>query len=231
VTAQNLTATEDSAKVEASKTPEQMQQEAESGGGLTFWHEFSWWYPWYRLHVNIKVNPTWDIGFSPLLPDEGTGSDVDDIWDFFEGIFQEFAFDFIMGLVKIAGARIGTYLAERWAITWPLAQAAIFGLGAAGSSALLYLDWNNKAALYGGAFGALMVMAITGGWKFAPIFAELTMYLLQNPSLQSIKDALTSIVQALTAMITFLFRSIIDVAEILFGATLVIVALSRASTL
>ncbi|NWF87441.1 hypothetical protein HXY32_06510, partial [Candidatus Bathyarchaeota archaeon] len=28
------------------KTPEQMQQEAEQSGWLSFWHEWSWWYPW-----------------------------------------------------------------------------------------------------------------------------------------------------------------------------------------
>jgi hypothetical protein len=57
------------------------------------------------------------------------------------------------------------------------------------------------------------------------------MYLIRNPSLQSIKDTLASIVQALTAMIAALFRTLIDVAEMLFGATLVIAAISRALTL
>lgn len=50
------------------KTPEEMQAEAEEGGWLSIWHEFSWWYPWYRLRVKINVNPTIDVGFNPLLP-------------------------------------------------------------------------------------------------------------------------------------------------------------------
>jgi len=32
------------------KTPEQMQKEAEQNGTLATWHEFSWSYPWYRMH-------------------------------------------------------------------------------------------------------------------------------------------------------------------------------------
>jgi len=32
------------------KTPEQMQQDAQNSGWLSIYNEFSWWYPWYRLH-------------------------------------------------------------------------------------------------------------------------------------------------------------------------------------
>jgi hypothetical protein len=39
------------------KTPEQIQQETEQSGALTVYHEFSWWYPWYRIHIDIDVNP------------------------------------------------------------------------------------------------------------------------------------------------------------------------------
>jgi hypothetical protein len=49
-----------------------MQQEAEESGWLTIWHEFTWWYPWYRLHLKLNVdlpqgNPNIDYGWS-LLP-------------------------------------------------------------------------------------------------------------------------------------------------------------------
>jgi len=52
----------------STKTPEEMQQEAEDSGWLSTWHEWSWWYPWYRLHVKVNVNPTIDVGFNPVLP-------------------------------------------------------------------------------------------------------------------------------------------------------------------
>jgi hypothetical protein len=74
-----------------------MQQEVEQGGGLSFWHEWSWWYPWYRLHVKIHVNPTIDIGFNPVLPFGETWN-----WDGLElfanviaEIWQDVMLDFI----------------------------------------------------------------------------------------------------------------------------------------
>jgi len=51
------------------KTPEQMQEEAEDSGWLTTWHEFTIWYPWYRLHFVYWGSPIvqFDVGIS-LLP-------------------------------------------------------------------------------------------------------------------------------------------------------------------
>jgi uncharacterized membrane protein len=55
--------------VKPTKTPEQMQQEAEQSGWLTVWHEFTWSYPWYRLHIQFNVNgATIHIGSNPVLP-------------------------------------------------------------------------------------------------------------------------------------------------------------------
>ena len=51
------------------KTPEQLQQEAEDSGWLTTWHEFTWLYPWYRMHVCFNVSGAKiDVGFNPVLP-------------------------------------------------------------------------------------------------------------------------------------------------------------------
>lgn len=51
------------------KTPEQMQQEAEQKGWLKIWHEFTWWYPWYRLHIKLTFNgATIHVAFNPVLP-------------------------------------------------------------------------------------------------------------------------------------------------------------------
>lgn len=38
------------------KTPEQLEQEAKDKGWLKTWHEFSWWHPWYRLHIKKAWN-------------------------------------------------------------------------------------------------------------------------------------------------------------------------------
>ena len=54
-------------------SPEEMQKEAQNSGSLRVYSEWSWWYPWYRLHVAINMNGARiDVGFSPILPDIGT---------------------------------------------------------------------------------------------------------------------------------------------------------------
>jgi hypothetical protein len=55
----------------STKTPEQMQKEAEQSGWLRIEPEFSWWFPWFRLHYKLDVNlpqgnPKMDYGWSPL---------------------------------------------------------------------------------------------------------------------------------------------------------------------
>ena len=55
----------------ANKTPEQLQQEAEQSGWFKVDPEFSWWFPWFRLHYKLDVNlpqgnPRLDYGWSPL---------------------------------------------------------------------------------------------------------------------------------------------------------------------
>lgn len=92
----------------ATKTPEQMQQEAEQSGWLTIWHEFSWWYPWYRMHVKININPTIDVGFNPILP----GGEVVE-WnglEFFSSLSDE-----VLQIIGIeAFGLIATYLVAKY---------------------------------------------------------------------------------------------------------------------
>jgi hypothetical protein len=55
------------------ETPDQLKQSAQSSGWFRVYNEFSWWYPWYRLHfvLNAPVQPYGtayaDLGWS-LLP-------------------------------------------------------------------------------------------------------------------------------------------------------------------
>ena len=56
-------------EIAAPKTSEELQQEAENSGWLQVWHEFTWLYPWYRMHFNFTMNGARiDIGFNPVLP-------------------------------------------------------------------------------------------------------------------------------------------------------------------
>jgi hypothetical protein len=55
--------------MQQTKTPEQMQQEAENNGWLKPPEpRFSWWYPWFRLHfVMVYADADiLDVGLSPL---------------------------------------------------------------------------------------------------------------------------------------------------------------------
>jgi hypothetical protein len=66
-----MTETENGVEIAPPKTPEQMQQEAEQSGWLRVEPEFSWWFPWFRLHYKLDVNlpqgnPKMDYGWSPL---------------------------------------------------------------------------------------------------------------------------------------------------------------------
>jgi hypothetical protein len=51
------------------KTPEQVQIEALNAGWLVIYHEFTWAYPWYRIHAKVTLGAVcFDVGFSPILP-------------------------------------------------------------------------------------------------------------------------------------------------------------------
>jgi hypothetical protein len=43
--------------ITATKTMEQKQQEAQGKQELSVWPEFSWWYPWFRIHIDAHVDP------------------------------------------------------------------------------------------------------------------------------------------------------------------------------
>jgi len=120
------------------KTPEQLQQEAEQSGALTVWHEFTWWYPWYRLHIKIHVNPTIDIGFNPILP----GGEVAD-WSGLE-FFGALVGEVLEETLIEAFALIGAYLVARTiGIAQPWIGVAIEA-GKISAQALLFLsDWDD----------------------------------------------------------------------------------------
>ena len=59
--------------MQATETPEQMQQEAEQSGWFRVEPEFSWWYPWFRLHfIGQYVGETViDVGIDLFGGDTG----------------------------------------------------------------------------------------------------------------------------------------------------------------
>jgi hypothetical protein len=54
--------------ITAAQTIKQMQEQAEQNGTFSVYNEWSWWYPWYRIHYQFRPNGTveYDDGLSPL---------------------------------------------------------------------------------------------------------------------------------------------------------------------
>jgi H+/gluconate symporter-like permease len=139
-----------------------MQQEAENNGWLTIWHEFMWWYPWYRLHVQVfEVGQMmFDIGMS-ILP-------FGDVFDFAEEFHQivEFFSERIIGPIVIpmivaesvsiiaASASAGVDIAVLLVATWLAKGAAIVAA------------WNDVGSLgsvFLGIFVPMFFTALTKG--------------------------------------------------------------------
>jgi len=63
----SLTVTYESTTVIDPDSPEQLQQE--TGEWLSIWHEFTLSYPWYRLHIVVRLgDASIDVGYNPILP-------------------------------------------------------------------------------------------------------------------------------------------------------------------
>ncbi|MEM2995425.1 MAG: hypothetical protein QXI91_05370 [Candidatus Bathyarchaeia archaeon] len=126
----------------ANKTPEQIQKEAMQNGTLSIWHEWSWCYPWYRLHYKLNVNlpqgnPNIDYGWSPLpfgascsannqvmaniLDDISDDMRIDILEDFLVGVLIQFGTALALGRTLVGiGVAIGLYLAYNIYKTWDL---------------------------------------------------------------------------------------------------------------
>jgi hypothetical protein len=97
------------------KTAEQMQAEAEDSGWLTVWHEFTWWYPWYRFHIIYLPGGQkhFDLGIGLL-----GGSIIEAFQVFLNRLnvyLQDFVadvfVDYILGeLVALVGSMSGNFL-------------------------------------------------------------------------------------------------------------------------
>jgi hypothetical protein len=135
------------------KTPQEVQKEAQDSGWLSVYNEWSWWYPWYRLHVKIHVNPTIDIGFNPILPGGETHN-----WDALEkfaAVTAEALEDIGMDLAGMFAAYI---TAKATSIINPAVGAVIEGVKLGVALAFLYNDWDNMVAV-----GATALVSIVMG--------------------------------------------------------------------
>lgn len=226
VAASNMTTTEDGVEIDPPKPPAQMQKEAEQGGGLSVWHEWSWWYPWYRLHVKVHVNPTIDVGFNPILP----GGEVAE-WnglEFFSSLGSE-----VVQLIAIeAFGLIGTYLLAKYAsIGSFLTGIAIEIVKILIQVGFLSPSWNSAEAMLASALMStiMMVFVIT---DFSNTVSSCLVRLIDG-----LKWICGGAVTALTWVLVklkdmFLWgrgasSAIVDVMEIVADAVLGVIALRR----
>jgi uncharacterized membrane protein YqaE (UPF0057 family) len=178
-----LTVTPQSTEVATpTKTPEELQQEAEDSGWLTIWHEFSWWYPWYRLHFVYLSSGVmqFDVGIS-LLP-------FGDIIEYAEGFIQK-----TVDLLPRVSWKIVTGLATA-EFTALLASAGgpgffllALGLSIGTKAAAAIASWNSIDDLISVFFGVfiptVVSMVKTGIWD---LFLNVLYLLTQIKSLAEV---------------------------------------------
>ena len=151
----------------STKTPEEMQAEAESSGWLRLEPRFSWWYPWYRLHIQINVNPRIHVGFNPLLP----GGEVWD-WenlDFFSDLYEQFLEELV---VDSLGLFAGYVVAKGFSLwNWP-ATAIAFIVKAGLQAGLLAKDWHDSGRMLAAAITNILIGIIAIKTSLAKAFLD-----------------------------------------------------------
>ena len=136
------------------KSQEEMQKDAQDSGWLSISHEFSWWYPWYKLHIKVHINPTVEIGFNPLLA--GAETIFFDGLEFFEALTEEAITDVILDM----GALLTAYFFARGiSFANPALGAALEFIKLGIQGGLLYVfDWADRGpGLLGASIGNLLM--------------------------------------------------------------------------
>lgn len=126
------------------KLSEEMQKEAEGNGSLRVWHEFSWWFPWYRVHfVSVyEGSDQFDQGISPIPFVGATLTCAPMFLNMLKALWSRVIFP-IAGAV--AGAEFTSLLASNAGIQGFIA-AIILSLGTKGAS--LLTNWNSIDGLW-----------------------------------------------------------------------------------
>jgi hypothetical protein len=210
---------------QATKTPEQLEQEAKSSGWFWVEPEFSWRYPWFRLHYRLSINlpqgnPNLDYGWSPLplgesssanetalaniMNDATEGSDPYALAEFFAVLAVPFIIQataaHLLGRT-IAGIALAT---------------AIYGAFLVGYTALNYLraEGNPKSWLMifiGATFVELATLFVVGGegvvnlLRFLTTAGRLVLDKIQHPlqALHALKLNFFAITSAIFALMDF----------------------------
>jgi len=145
--------------MQSTKTPEQMQQEAEDEGWLKPprpW--FSWWYPWFRLYYTMVYNgqDILEIGLSPIGGDDIIPSSTFNDWlnDAINDliaypIVKAYLIGFITGEIAACAGMYGG----------PPGFIAGLALSLAIKAGLLLATWDSAEGLKGAFVGAVFSLA------------------------------------------------------------------------
>lgn len=115
------------------KSPEEMQQEAQNKGWVRVEPEFSWWYPWFRLHFKLNVNlpqgnPNIDHGWAILPFGESYAANDMTVANIMNDAANEgdpwAILDFMTGSI----IQVGIYLAIGRTITGIIAAIALYSM-------------------------------------------------------------------------------------------------------
>jgi hypothetical protein len=156
------------------KTQEQVEQEAKDNGWLRVWHEFSWWFPWYRIHYVYVYEGVdqFDQGMSPL-PLAGVTLDCSDA-------FLKLLAGFWSRVIwPIAGALVAaelTALVASNAGPTGFVAALLVSIGMKGLS--LINNWNSVNGLISALIGSVfstVVGLLKWTWSLAADFFKLLM--------------------------------------------------------
>jgi hypothetical protein len=155
-----------------------MQKDAQQGGWLNIWHEFSWWYPWYRLHFKITISDptTIDVGLNPLLPGAETFS-----WEGLEAfanvlgeVWQSIEADFIFLLGSYALAKLFS-MTTAWIII-EIAKFVVQGLA-------LYAVWGQRDTVLATSVACFIIGLIALSVRVAEQFVDTLVTYIWGPSM------------------------------------------------
>jgi len=209
------------------KSQEEMQKDAEQSGGLTFWHEFSWWYPWYRLHIELHVNPGTSVALNPILPgaEEVTWEDL----GFFGALTEEV---FLTLTIETAGL-IGTWLLARFVAIGAFWQGAIIeGLKIGVQSILFLRDLNDANSMFASALMCFIMIAFgIGDFYATPSFTWRLMWKLLDIckyATGALNSIMMMLVDALQKSIAIhIGNRLLDIIDMGFNFAVAVICLIR----
>jgi 5-hydroxyisourate hydrolase-like protein (transthyretin family) len=204
--------------VTTTKTTEQLQKEAKEAGWLQVWHEFTWWYPWYRLHTKININPAIDVGFNPILPGGETWKweGLEIFAEVLEEVWQDIMLDVLGLLASYALAKTFSWNFPVW-IAIELAKFAFQGV-------LLAVVWNNLGKVLAVSLANFVMGFISFSINVAEEFVKNLSFLAWGMTFSFLYASISEMISIVGPV---KFRSWVDAVEIAFDFTMGVIALAH----